>query len=194
MGGRNGGMKSEEYAINHRIYTTRMIAADCHCSVTTVYNHWSTTKGTDQEKFDSLKRKMQDKSFRVGFTSLQTVSQITHYDKTLIYNFLRTESGNKYETETLKHGENNQPQLMIRSCDLMDFVTDIREYRKSVEEKAEKKAVKEKAKKKAKLSLEELKKLHPLVTDERCFEESWFPNIDSYFILSECNYHRPEGK
>ena len=28
---------------------------------------------------------------------------------------------------------------------------------------------------KPKMSLEEMKKLHPLVTDERCFKLSWFP-------------------
>lgn len=29
-----------------------------------------------------------------------------------------------------------------------------------------------------KLSLSELKALHPLVTDERCFDTKWFPDIE----------------
>lgn len=190
--------RNEEYAINHTIYTSKKIAEELHCSVTTVYNHWSMTRGTDQEKFDSLKHKLSQKTFKAGFTSLQSVSQKTHYDRSMIYNFIRSVKGKKYHTELLKAGEHLQPQIMIQTVDLADFIADLQEYKKESDRwmqfKKDKQLNDEKKEREHKKSLAELKKEHPLVKDERFFKLSFFPNIDSYTILTECNYKRPKDE
>lgn len=35
--------------------------------------------------------------------------------------------------------------------------------------------------------LQEMRKLHPLVTDDRFFEVTYFPDVDDYEFLTECN-------
>ena len=186
--------KSEEYNINGVIYTARKIATECHCSVTTVYDFWSMSRGSDQDKFNALKQKMAAKVYKVGFTSLNSISQKTHYPKSLIYNFLRSKKGKTYYTEILKSDETSNPQVMIKSCDIADFIMDLQRYKKNADVwRKIRKENKEKRQKNRwpKKTIEQLKAEHPLVKDERFFELSFFPNIDSYTILTECNYRRP---
>lgn len=184
--------KSRLFVINGSPKTAKEIADDCGCSLVTVLSFFKDFPcNTDTENFKKLKEKLKRRNFIEGYTSLQTISQKTHIDRKIIFEFLKSVQEGRFSI-LIKTTKRNQPLLMLKTVELPQFITELKEFKEFNEDILEEieereKEEKEKLKINEAGNIEKLKKLHPLVKDERFFVLNYFPKIESYEVLTECN-------
>lgn len=177
------------YVINGVQKTIKDIAAECSCSAVTALLYFNNHPySTDTENFKNLKEKLNKRNFIPGYVSLQTIAQKTHTDRRIIFEFIKTIPDGKYSI-LMKTTKRNLPMLMLKTVELTGFIKELRDFKQGKtfyfpdpEPKAKKKESEELPE-----NLEELKKEHPLVKDHRFFKINYFPKIDSYEYLTECN-------
>ena len=184
--------KARVFIINGVPKNAKEIADELKCSVVTVFNFYRDFPGhTDTENFRRLSEKLKKKNFVEGYVPLQSIAQKTHIDKKVIFEFLKSVQEGRFDI-LIKSTQRNKPLLMIRACELPEFITELKEFKEFNEDILEEieereKEEKEKLKINEAGNIEKLKKLHPLVKDERFFVLNYFPKIDSYEVLTECN-------
>lgn len=193
--------KPNIYVISGKPMTMKEIAQECGCSAVTALLYFNNhTLNTDTENFRNLKDKLNRRNFVPGYVSLQTIAQKTHIDKKVIFEFLKTIPDGKYSI-LMKQTKRNLPMLMLKTVELTDFIKELRDYKKGLLLELEAKKAKQdqdddedeedeedEMEPEIKIeNLEQLKKDHPLITDERLFCLNFFPKIDSYTFLTECN-------
>lgn len=184
--------KARVFIINGVPKNAKEIADELKCSVVTVFNFYRDFPGhTDTENFRRLKEKLKKKNFVEGYVPLQSIAQKTHIDKKVIFEFLKSVQEGRFSI-LIKTTKRNQPLLMLKTVELPQFITELKEFKEfnedildEIEEREKEKKEREKIEEVK--NLDELKKLHPLVKDERFFVLNYFPKIDSYEVLTECN-------
>lgn len=184
--------KARVFVINGVPKTAKDIADDFGCSIVTVMNFFKDYPGyTDLENFLRLKERLKKKNYIDGYVPLQSIAQKTHIDRKIIFEFVRSVQEGRFSI-LIKATQRNKPLLMVKACELPQFITELKEFKNFNEDILEEIEEREKEEKEATKiqsveNLEELKKLHPLVKDERFFVLNYFPKVDSYEVLTECN-------
>lgn len=106
--------------------------------------------------------------------------------------FVLTKHGEKYDIVKKQIGA--AKYNFIRRTHITAYILECQHKHKEADIELARITGVEVVKDESKMSLEELKKAHPLVKDERFFKLSYFPTITSYTFLTECNYINPEDR